>query len=173
MSRRSPFAPLISSVAAILILAAGCSDQAPTAVQLESSYNAVALPRAELAPSFSRTGTAHQVIGPEGGVIQNGRITISFPAGAVAAPTTITVAPSTRDLAVTFGPHGLQFPAGHEPTVTFSYRGIANLPEQDLMILYVSDSGEVLERLNASVDASAKSVTARPRHFSVYTVATP
>ena len=132
MSRRSVFSPWFSSLTAILILAAGCSDQAPTGAALETSHQAVVLPEAGLAPSFSRDGATKKVIGPEGGEITAGRITISFPAGAVSTPTEISVAPDRKNLAVTFGPHGLQFPAGAEPTATFSYRGIDNLPEQDL-----------------------------------------
>lgn len=173
MSRRSVFSPLISSLTAILILAAGCSDLTPTALERETSYDAVTLPRAEVAPSFSRLGSASKLIGPEGGEIRKGRVTISFPAGALSEPTEITVTPDAQNLAVTFGPHGLQFPAGHEPVASFSYAGIANLPEHDLTIFYIGQSGEVLEKLTASVDTKAHSVSAALRHFSVYTVATP
>lgn len=173
MSRRSVFSPLISSLTAILILAAGCSDQAPTALELETSYQAVALPKAETSPAFARLGTAGKVIGPEGGEIRQGRISIRFPAGALSEPTEITVNPNARNLAVTFGPHGLQFPAGHEPTATFSYEGIAGLPERDLTVFYVSDSGAVLEKLTASVDAREKSVSAKLRHFSEYALVAP
>jgi hypothetical protein len=173
MSRRSLFSPLISSVAAILILAAGCSDRTPTTAQLETSYDAVLLPEAGLTPSFSRSGSASRVIGPEGGEIKAGRITISFPAGALSQPTEISVAPDPKKLAVTFGPHGTQFPAGAEPTLTFNYAGIANLPERDLTVYYVSNSGVVLEKLTASVDTDAKTVTVKPGHFSNYAVATP
>ena len=173
MSRRSGFFPLISSLAAILILAAGCSDQAPTAVELETSYQVVALPESDLTPSFARLGSSSQVIGPEGGTIRAGRITISFPEGAVAEPTEISVASDPRKLAVTFGPHGLQFPAGHEPTASFSYQGIANLPERDLTIYYIGTSGQVLEELAVSVDPSEKAVRARLGHFSEYALIAP
>ena len=172
MSRRTLFTPLVSSLTAILILAAGCSDQAPTGAELGSSYHAVALPEAGLVPSFSRSGSVSRVIGPDGGTIQADRITISFPAGAVSTPTEITVSPDTRNLGVTFGPHGIQFPAGHQPTASFSYQGIANLPEADLTIFYLSETGVALEKLAASVNTSAKTVSAQLRHFSEYTVAT-
>lgn len=173
MSRRSLFFPLISSAAAILILAAGCSDQAPTSAQLETSYNAVLLPEAGLVPSFSRSGASQQVIGPEGGQIQAGRITISFPAGALAEPTAISVAPDAKKLAVTFGPHGTQFPASAQPTLTFDYAGIDDLPEHGLMVYYVSDSGVVLEMLSPSVNTEAMTVGVKLRHFSQYTVSVP
>lgn len=173
MSRRSFFSPLISSVAAILILAAGCSDQAPTSAQLETSYNAVLLPEAGLVPSFNRSGTARKVIGPEGGEINAGRITISFPAGAVAQPTEISVAPDAKKLAVTFGPHGTQFPADAQPTLTFDYAGIDNLPEHGLLVFYVSDSGVVLEKFAPSVNIDAKTVGLKLGHFSQYTVSVP
>ncbi len=173
MFRRTPFLPLISSMAAILILAAGCSDQVPTGVQLQKSYRAIALPEAALTPSFARSGAASRVIGPEGGTIQAGRITLSFPAGAVAAPTKIIVSPDPRNLAVTLEPHGLQFPAGREPSVTFSYRGISSLPESDLTILYLAETGVALEQLAVSVSTGSRSVTSRLRHFSEYALVAP
>lgn len=173
MSRRILSTPLVSSLAAILILAAGCSDQAPTGAELGSSYHAVALPEAGLVPSYSRSGGTSRVIGPDGGTIRAGRITLSFPAGALAAPTEITVSPDARHLGVTFGPHGITFPAGHQPTATFSYQGIGNLPERDLTVLYLSDSGIALEKLTASVDTGAKTVSAQLGHFSQYLLAEP
>lgn len=173
MSRRTLSFRLISSAAAILILAAGCSDQAPTSAQLDAGYQAVALPFDGPTPSFNRSGGVRQIIGPEGGEILAGRVGIKFPAGALAEPTAITVSPSTRSLAVTFGPHGIQFPAGSEPTVTFSYQGVTNVAERGLMVLYVSDTGTVLEKLATTVNSESKSVTAKLQHFSAYTVALP
>lgn len=173
MSRRSVFSPIVSSLAAILILASGCSDQVPTAVELGTGYQPVALPAAEIAPSFSLSGDAARVIGPEGGEISVGRITIRFPEGAVAEPTRISVKPDLKNLAVTFGPHGLQFPRGNEPTVTFSYKGIADLPERHLTVFYLGGAGEALERLTVSVDTRAKEVSAALRHFSLYALAMP
>lgn len=170
MFRRTFLVRLLSGLGAILILATGCSDLTPTNPQLDTTYRRVALPTAERGPSFSLSGTAGGVIGPEGGSIQAGRVTITFPAGALAEPTEITVTPDADYLAVVLGPHGIQFPAGHEPTLTFSYEGIDGLPEQDLTIYYLSDSGVVLEQMRATVDLSTRSVTARLGHFSEYAV---
>ena len=173
MSRRTLSFRLFSSAAAILILAAGCSDQNPTASQLETGYNAVALPAAELAPSFSRAGGVRKLVGPDGGEIRVGRVAISFPKGALAEPTMISVSPAVNNLAVTFGPHGLHFPAGSEPTLTFSYQGIGNVPEHQLTVLYMSEAGLILEELPATVDTREGTATRRLAHFSQYVLAWP
>ena len=41
------------------------------------------------------------------------------------------------------------------------------------MVLYVSESGAVLEKLTASVDMNEKAVSALLRHFSVYALSSP
>jgi hypothetical protein len=112
MARR-PFFKAASSVAAILILAAGCGEQTPTAVQIESpslsSASAPKGPKANVVKTKFHAGTYAAVIGPEGGRIDFGIGTIDFPAGAVAHAIRITATTDGEHLGVTFAPHGLRF----------------------------------------------------------------
>jgi len=180
MSRRLLSRSLLLPVAAILILAAGCGEQGPTETALApaaagAGFQKVPLPQASLdAASPGRSvGTVHRTLGPEGGEIRLGRVSLSFPAGALAAPTTISAKVSERHLEVKFGPHGLEFPAGLEPVLAFDYSGLSVDEVEALAVYYLGDAGEVLEELDAVVDFAARTVSVKLQHFSVYTVATP
>lgn len=174
MKRRSLFASVASSLTAILILAAGCSDQDPMAVQLEPG--AVGTVRGEIGGranvlrSTYAAGNFSSVIGPEGGTIQFGIGEITFPAGAVQRPTLISAAVDGEHLAVTFSPHGLRFTEHAQPVLSLSFAE-SSASASKLGIQYVDSGFNVLEVLETSTDIVAEKVTARLWHFSTYVIA--
>jgi hypothetical protein len=176
MARR-PFFKAASSLAAILILAAGCGDQTPTAVHLQetgpaASGSQATGPKVNVVKTRYAAGTYAAVIGPQGGRIDFGIGSLDFPAGALSRTTRITATTDGENLGVTFGPHGLQFPEGRQPMLGLSYMDVATDPE-GLQIVYVNNMGEILEELTTSADISTSTVGATLRHFSTYWMAAP
>lgn len=158
----------VPSLAAILILAAGCSEPGPTAARLEpgtltASAGEVGGMARVLQASY-RAGTYSAVITRNGGTLDFGIGSISFPAGAVSRTTRISATVDGRSLAVNFEPHGTVFAAGHEPTLTFGVPGVGQAVE----IEYLSDSGAVLERLATGTDTLTGTIFAQIKHFSPY-----
>jgi hypothetical protein len=175
MARR-PLFRAASSFAAILILAAGCGDHTPTAVQLEGS-NALAAsaargPKANVVKSTFAAGSYATVIGPQGGTIEFGIGKLVFPAGALQRPTRITATTDGSNLGVEFGPHGLRFPSANSPKLfmsTASFVGDAST----LQIVYVDKGGYVLEEMAAVADIDRNQLIADLQHFSTYWMAAP
>lgn len=151
----------IFSLGAILILAAGCADQGPTESAL--TPHVAALSRAHTA------GTVAKTIGPRGGTLEFGIGSLSFPAGAVSENTRITATLDGRNLGVTFGPHGLVFPAGAQPELVLDVRGV-QVPVHT-SIYYVTEAGAVLERYEPEWDALEAVARVRLGHFSRYILA--
>jgi hypothetical protein len=159
MARCRPvFSAVLGTVAGILILASGCADQDPTAVQLKPA-KALSAARAYSGGTFATS------IGPLGGILKLPVGRIVFPAGAVDAETHITATLDGRDLAVIFGPHGLQFPEGHEPSIEFELGSLSIDPSR-LRIVYLDAADRLLETLVTQSDG--QNVTAELRHFSKY-----
>jgi hypothetical protein len=173
MARR-PLFRAASSFAAILILAAGCGDHTPTAVQLEGS-NALAAsaargPKANVVKSTFAAGSYATVIGPQGGTIEFGIGKLVFPAGALQRPTRITATTDGSNLGVEFGPHGLQFPEGNQPQIRFGTAGMSADPAA-VVIVYIDDFQQVLETLPTFYDIGTETVAGRLSHFSTYAIA--
>jgi hypothetical protein len=162
MVRRRPvFSAVLGTVAGILILASGCADQGPTSVQLQPA-------KAISAGKAYSGGTYSASIGSEGGILNFPVGRIVFPAGAVAGETRITARLDGREMAATFGPHGLRFPDGKEPTIEFDLAGL-KIDASKLGIVYVDDSDHILESLVTEThDGHA---TSELRHFSKYVLA--
>lgn len=176
MARRSLFS-VISSAAAILILAAGCSDAMPTGAVVDqeelvavSELGKLAPPNIVLAARGHRGGVSQELISPDGGTIEFEGGSINFPAGAVAQDTKINARVDANFLAVTFGPHGLQFPADAQPTLTISFAGTE--AGSDLTVLYLGNDGAVIESLGGTVNVENQTVTLSLEHFSTYALAT-
>jgi len=160
-----------SLVAGILITIGGCSEPNPTIspdagtprfVEIQSTVQGVA-------GLLGGEQRAEKVIGPEGGTLaMAGGHTLTFPAGALSRPTKIKAKSSTRFVEVDLGPEGLTFPTGHEPVLTLNYAGTNSGLFSTLSIVYLSDSGEILEVLRTENDSSSKTVKAQLRHFSRY-----
>jgi hypothetical protein len=112
-----------------------------------------------------------QVVGPAGGLLSlPGGNSLSVPAGALSASTTIRATQEGGVLKIEFGPEGLVFPDSALPTLTFSYDGasVASTP----VIVYLDSNGSVKEVLETEVDPVAKVARAKVHHFSTYALAT-
>jgi len=110
-------------------------------------------------------------------------LTITVPAGAVTAPTHITVtALKGEPIAYRFEPHGLQFAVPLQ--LTQSLRGLqlkqslfvpqlfaGYFADDSLVTDQVTGDARVLEILPVQVDVKAHSAVLQIRHFSGYTVA--
>ncbi|HEX2094300.1 MAG TPA: hypothetical protein VHG28_17995 [Longimicrobiaceae bacterium] len=162
-------------VAGILITIGGCSESNPTIApdNREVRYEPI-----EVRANVQGTGSGivdeaknDKLIGPEGGtlVIPGGH-SLTFPAGALSAPTRIEAKVNPRYIEVEFSPHGLQFPAGHEPTLTLSAQGANVAPFQTLNVVYL-ERGRVSEVLPTEFDVVSKNATAKLQHFSGYALA--
>ena len=157
MVRRPVFSAVLGTVAGILILASGCAEQDPTAVQLKPAQALSA------ARAYER-GTYAGNIGPSGGSINFPIGQITFPAGAVTEETVITATVDGRTLAVDFQPH-IVFPKGAQPTLTISFAGV-NVSALDLVVYHVSDAGQILDILSPSINAASSGATVGVDSFS-------
>ena len=160
----------LSFAAGILITIGGCSEH-PSTVADTAELQQVRLGAPGSSPLFDRAGGGEvsQTIGPEGGTLAiSGGHSLYFPAGALSGPTEITAQPGRVFVEVEFGPHGLQFPAGHEPVLTLSYNGAVNVQDPSSLVIAYMQGGRVTEVLTGQVDYEAKSVSAGISHFSRY-----
>ncbi len=167
---RLRWAALVITAAAALV---GCSEPplgpapAPQADLIGSLLQATGL----LGCTPMPTVTATQTVGPAGGVIRIGPHALSIPAGALAAPVTITAtAPSDKVNRVQFQPEGLVFQ--RSATLTMSYAN-CNLLGKILpkRIAYTDDALSILSYLLSFDNLFAKDVTGRLNHFSNYAIA--
>lgn len=150
------------ALAGILITIGGCSES-PSATPSQFLVR-------EGGARFDVSGTVGAVIGPSGGSIQTpAGDRIVFPAGAVDEPTAITMTSSRRFAGVELEPHGLQFPAGHEPVLQVSTSGSNARAFRSLDIVYVDESGVVAEVLPTAVGGNRTQTNLH--HFSGYLVA--
>ncbi|HXF94970.1 MAG TPA: hypothetical protein VNI61_02590 [Gemmatimonadales bacterium] len=153
-----------------------CRDPAPTGPAAPGL-----LPRADLIPPALPSGllvcaplpadSVTQTVGPEGGTIRVGPHALSVPAGALAAPVSITaVAPSDSARQVRFQPEGLVF--AQPATLALSYADCELLGlTVAKRIAWTTDLLQILEYLDSVDDPSAQVVTGRLEHFSTYAVA--
>jgi hypothetical protein len=174
MKRRPLVASLVSSLAAILIFAAGCGEQSPTATHLEPTELAAGRAgvgrRIQPIKARYRAGSFSRTIGPDGGVLSFRIGKLVVPPGALSERTEITAYVNGEDLAVEFEPHGLTFRPGHEPTLAIGFRNI-QFSESKMHVQYVDSSMHVLEELRTSTDATTKIAWAPIGHFSIYCLA--
>jgi hypothetical protein len=174
MKRRPLLASLVSSLAAILLLAAGCGEQSPTASRLEPTELAAARQgvgrRARVLKARYHAGRFSRTLGPDGGTLsfRIGRLIV--PPGALSGRTRITAYVNGEDLAVEFQPHGLAFHPGHEPILEINFRK-APFPDSDLHIQYVDSLMNLLESLPTSTDPESNVARAPIAHFSLYCLA--
>ncbi|HXG96439.1 MAG TPA: hypothetical protein VNJ06_04915 [Gemmatimonadales bacterium] len=163
--------------ALLLIAALACTDRSPTSVA------PVAPPQADLIGSLlAPTGllkcsdlpyaSSKATIGPDGGSISAGPHTLMIPAGALSAPTTITMtAPTGRGVnVVEFAPAGLQFARSASLTMSYSNCSLLGtlLPKR---IAYTSSSLDVLYYILSLDNIFSKRVTGQVNHFSNYAIA--
>jgi len=117
--------------------------------------------------------SASKTIGPEGGTLAIGPHLLTVPAGALAAPVTITGdAPVGTVNSVRLYPEGLRFATGTPARLTLSYSNCPLLgrllPKR---IAYTTDLLEILSYVLSTDDLMGKKVTGSLEHFSRYAVA--
>jgi len=112
-------------------------------------------------------------IGPAGGVLSmpDGH-TLTFPAGALQATTTISAVADDGSLAIDFGPAGLVFPDSALPVLRLNYRNSDAAQSNDAVIVYLDENGRLREILTTSQDTTTGTAQARIKHFSTYALAT-
>lgn len=115
------------------------------------------------------TSTDSAVFGPAGGTLTFGSSRLIIPGGALRDTVTITATIPGGDASrVEFQPHGLQFekPAG----LQLGTAGCA-VNEQAPNVVYLSETGEVLETIEAVYDPHWQTIAASIWHFSGYAIA--
>ncbi len=154
------------ALAGILIGIGGCGELPSTPQAPSAQYHFLAAPTGA---HFSKSGesSSSAVIGTEGGVLTTSSgHQIVFPAGALAAPTLITITSDESYAGVDLQPHGLRFPSGKGPVLTLNVAG-SNLSQYSaLNILYVSSDYQIQEILPATVVNGQLRTTLQ--HFSGY-----
>jgi hypothetical protein len=149
------------ALAGILIAIGGCAESPSAAAPRQF------LTRGEGA-RFDVSGTAASVVGTEGGtLVTPAGDAIVFPAGALAAPTRISITSNDNTVGVELEPHGLRFPEGHQPVLILNTAGSNAGSFHSLDVSYVDGSGNTLEVLPAARGGRTLSTTLQ--HFSGYT----
>jgi hypothetical protein len=154
------FRTATAALAGILIAIGGCSESPSSPAQYQFVL------RGQHA-RFSVSGTSTAVIDQRGGTLTSiAGDRIVFPAGALSAPTQISITSDETYVGVELQPHGLRFPAGAQPVLTLNTVGsnAASLPRVD--IAYVDENGKVAEILPAADGSGALSTNLK--HFSGY-----
>jgi hypothetical protein len=173
MMRVRALAALLLSSALVI---AGCTSEeglsGPSAPEL-SPLLGTGIGTGLLACTPLPFASASQVVGPEGGTLTVGPHSLTIPAGALAAPVTISAeAPVGTVNAVRLGPEGLHFAPGKPARLTLSY---ANCPLTAQLlpkrIAYTDDLLRILSYLLSVDDLLRERVTAPLEHFSRYVVA--
>jgi hypothetical protein len=129
-------------------------------------------------PVANTTGPViQQMIGPGGGTITSadGRVSLTFPAGALETNQTISIQPIENKLpsgasnsAYRFLPHGLQFKVPVQLTFQYNEQEIANSAPEFLSLATQQDGKWKIPPGSVTVNKTAKTVTARLQHFSDY-----
>jgi len=154
------------AIAGILIGTGGCAESPAAPAARNDSLQLLEL---RSGARFDLGGAAAgALVGPAGGVVTGpGGVTLVFPAGALTRPTYVSLRPSTDVVGVEILPHGLTFPAGYEPTLVLPYGGADVSGFSQLNVVYVED-GSIQEVLSTTVSTTARTLTARLPHFSLY-----
>ena len=157
------------------LLATACDESitAPRAelAQVTRGVNLLPVSFTRCTPQPADSSTAR--IGPGGGTLRAGKHMLRIPAGALKRSVVITMsAPSDSVNYVVFGPEGLTFEPGNQPTLTMSYRNCSvNKPGQaGLEIVYTNDAlTAVLDSTETiAADTLNSTVGGRLKHFSKY-----
>ena len=130
-----------------------------------------------IAPAFVKCGplpgvSASKLVSP--GVWDTLRVgphKLIFAPGSLRQETLIT-AQFDRDSvrSIRFGPEGLQFKHGHEPTLQMSVHGCDQLNSSVRIVYAKDDLSKVREVLSSLVDLGVGKVSAPIKHFSRYAV---
>ena len=169
-------AVLSALAAGILITIGGCTEQAPTSNSTPEDgarYQRLEMQQSASGGAAYDAPGAEKVIGTEGGTLEIfGGHTLTFPAGALNAPTRIRAKVDARYVQVDLEPHGITFPVGREPVLTLNYGAAgASVPASRLTIIYLDQAGRFLEDMRGTAPTGQPMVVAKLPHFSKYAVA--
>jgi len=174
-------------VAALVFVAASCTDRSPMGVTADQPTSVAATKATtgqqndllggllqsigllRCSPLAPATTTA--TIGPWGGSLKVGPHTFTVPAGALSQNVTITASLSADTVnAITFKPEGLQFAKPASLTLSYANSNLIGilLPKQ---IAYTNDNYGILSLLLSVDNLLARRVTGQVWHFSHYAVA--
>ncbi|MEP7002787.1 MAG: hypothetical protein ABI969_20010 [bacterium] len=176
--RRIVFACLIATLATALACGGDQSALSPLAPVGSSSAlrGGVASARGNNGKYHATTCSTHNtfngsgVFGPAGGTLTFGSSRLIIPAGALQDTVTISATiPDGDESHVEFAPHGLRFdkPAGLLLGTEGCSIDEAGVPD----VVYLSESGEVLELIPAVYDPHWHTFAASIWHFSGYAIA--
>ena len=164
---KSSFRAAAAALAGILIAIGGCSEspsspQAPLQVVHRSA-----------SVRFDVSGgSSSAVIDSRGGTIttKSGQ-SLSFPAGALSAPTLITVTDDPNVVGVEVQPHGLVFPAGRQPVLTLDPHGADVSGLSRTAVVYLNDATGNIEQVLTTTEVGSDRIRASLPHFSKYAYA--
>ena len=149
-----------TALAGILIAIGGCTESPSSPAQQQFVLRGAHA-------RFSASGTSSALIDQRGGsLVSPAGDRVTFPAGALTAPTQISITSDETYVGVELQPHGLQFPAGHLPVLQLNTVGSNAASFSHVDVAYV-DHGSVAEILSAT-DGSG-TVATNLQHFSGYT----
>ena len=183
-SRR--IASRFASAALLVAIVAGCSADSPTQSSAPARPDLIgglvgtvggtvggvvgSVAPGLLACPTSNSYTTTKVVGKLGGTVKVGPHTLTIPAGALSANTTITAtAPAGQYVEVQFQPHGLRF--AKPAALTLSYQQCGLVSGLLLDIAYVGDDYAILQLFGASNNILSRTLTTKTDHFSSYMVA--
>jgi hypothetical protein len=168
VKRRTRIFSIIAGVLTASVIAA-CSDEA-TAPSKPSLTVAGTRP-----PTVTHCSQPYGLtsgwVGPQGGRLKAGWHTLLVPAGALSAPTFITMeAPSGTNSHVVFGPEGLKFNPLTPAHLVMSYQNCLVTPDAIQKVAYTSASLQILETQPSVSDPVTLTVDAKLTHFSDYVI---
>lgn len=165
MKRKIVYLSFIAPFLALIVVSCSENSNDPTPQRLDPVITEVGKP----------VGTASSSsIGPQGGFLHSddGKLTVSIPADALTAATTISIQPITNEgplgvgLAYRLQPEGVTF---KKPvTLTFHYddNQVAGIPADFFWIITQAGNGSWNAMLKSVVDLGHKTVSTETTHFS-------
>ncbi|CAN5511141.1 hypothetical protein BH09GEM1_BH09GEM1_16670 [soil metagenome] len=156
----------------------GCMGDSPTLSPTQPQRARLGAPRPQgLARGLSGTicetriaSVDAGVFGPQGGTLIFGTSRLIIPAGALRDTVTISATTPNGDAGrVEFRPQGLQF--AKAAGLLLDTSGCAVGSAQAPTVVYLSESGEVLETIPAVYDPHWHTIAAPIEHFSGYAIA--
>ncbi|HSU16799.1 hypothetical protein [Longimicrobium sp.] len=166
MSKTS-FRAAATALAGILIAIGGCAESpsSPSApLQVVHRSSSVRF-------DVSGGGSSAVIDARGGSITTPAGQTLTFPAGALASPTQITVTDDPEVVGVEIQPHGLVFPAGRQPVLTLDPRGADVSGLNRTAVVYLNDATGQIEQVLTTSDLGGNRIRATLPHFSKYAYA--
>jgi len=178
MSRSTSFSAFAIALACSIVTACG-SESAPqndlTAPHPTTASRVATPPRGKAIASATSCATRINsvnsgVFGPAGGTLTFGTSRLIIPGGALRDTVTITATVPGGDVSrVEFEPHGLQF--AKAAGLQLDTAGCSVDDQVAPNVVYLSETGEILETIEAVYDPRWHTIAATIWHFSGYAIA--